>query len=137
MTAGAAAAAAAAGGARVLSSNPRTRSRFGMMRMTSSSSSSCSVRSFALSHHHHGGDQASTSSPSPTNLSAMSSKVNLSLQAPSCPVNMRLEKELMSAGGEGSGLPLEVRRLAGDFVDSEECSSVPQGWWKWWRYQGL
>ena len=30
-----------------------------------------------------------------------------------------------------------VRRLAGDFVDSEQCSAVPQGWWKWWRYQGL
>mmetsp|Transcript_4209 Transcript_4209/g.10627 ORF Transcript_4209/g.10627 Transcript_4209/m.10627 type:complete len:151 (+) Transcript_4209:253-705(+) len=71
-------------------------------------------------------------------LEATSSKVNLALNAPSCPIHLKFEKEMLSAedGGERC-LPLEVRRLAGDFVDSEECSAVPQGWWRWWRYQGL
>ncbi len=74
----------------------------------------------------------------PATLEAMSSKVNLALNAPSCPIHLKFEKEMVTAeeGGERC-LPLEVRRLAGDFVDSEECSAVPQGWWRWWRYQGL
>ena len=78
-----------------------------------------------------------------TELSATSAKFNVGLGAPSCPVNLRVDRELLQssmageAGGAGAGLPIEVRRLAGDFVDSEQCSAVPQGWWKWWRYQGL
>ena len=80
-----------------------------------------------------------TSSQTQTDLtetSATSSKVNLSLNAPSCPIHLNLEREGLSSN-DGTGLPLEVRRLAGDFIDSEECSAVPQGWWRWWKYQGL
>jgi hypothetical protein len=65
------------------------------------------------------------------------------VQAPCCPIHLKLEREALGSAGQNkratgfSSLPLEVRRLAGDFIDSEECSTVPQGWWRWWKYQGL
>merc|ERR1711977_158256 len=57
--------------------------------------------------------------------------------APSCPLVLNGKDLVADDGRNGNALPIEVRRLAGEFIDSEECSAVPQGWWRFWKYQGL
>merc|ERR1711977_375666 len=57
--------------------------------------------------------------------------------APSCPLVLNGKDLVADDGRNGNAMPIEVRRLAGEFIDSEECSAVPQGWWRFWKYQGL
>ena len=47
--------------------------------------------------------------------------------APSCPLVLNGKDLVADDGRNGNALPIEVRRLAGEFIDSEECSAVPQG----------
>lgn len=76
-----------------------------------------------------------TNGTAASETSATSSKANL-VSAPACPPPACPMDHIFASEAD-TGLPLEVRRLAGDFIDSEQCSTVPQGWWRWWRYQGL
>ena len=79
------------------------------------------------------------SSLGPRDLAAKTSATS-AVEPPSCPLILPIDPAAFAKGAasleHGDGLPYPVKRLAGGFTDSEECTGF-QGWWRWWRYQGL